>query len=91
MACLRIATGFVFLWALFYKLFGLGYVDRRVAPRPLHLRERHDRVDQPLIDYHVIYALALTVVAVTAAGNRWGLRPAGARLPFVGRHATVPS
>ena len=45
----------------------------------------------PLVDYHVIYALALIVLAVTAAGNRWGLGRAWARLPFVRRHATVLS
>src|SRR6476620_2753105 len=27
----------------------------------------------PLIDYHVIYAIALVVAAVTYAGNTWGL------------------
>ncbi|AHH96932.1 DoxX family membrane protein [Kutzneria viridogrisea] len=27
----------------------------------------------PLIDYHVIYALVLVVLAVTTAGNTWGL------------------
>lgn len=45
----------------------------------------------PLIDYHVIYALALIVVAATAAGNRWGLGRAWTRLPFVRRHATILS
>ena len=45
----------------------------------------------PLVDYHVIYALALILFAVTAAGNRWGLGRAWARLPFVRRHATVLS
>lgn len=45
----------------------------------------------PLIDYHVVYALALIVVAVTAAGNRWGLGRSWARLPFVRRHSTVLS
>ena len=45
----------------------------------------------PLIDYHVVYALALIVLAVTAAGSRWGFGRAWARLPFVRRHASVLS
>lgn len=40
----------------------------------------------PLIDYHVIYALALIVVAVTAAGTVWGLGKKWAELPLVQRH-----
>ena len=39
----------------------------------------------PLIDYHVIYAIALVVVAVTAAGTTWGLGRWWAALPFVQR------
>jgi len=39
----------------------------------------------PLIDYHVIYAIALIVVALTAAGNTWGLGRWWAALPFVQR------
>jgi thiosulfate dehydrogenase (quinone) large subunit len=40
----------------------------------------------PLVDYHVIYALALIVVAATAAGGTWGLGRLWARLPLVRRH-----
>ncbi len=40
----------------------------------------------PLIDYHIIYAIALVVVAATYAGNTWGFGRFWARLPFVGRH-----
>lgn len=40
----------------------------------------------PLVDYHVMYALALIVLALTYAGNTWGLGWAWARLPLVGRH-----
>ena len=29
--------------------------------------------NNPLVDYHIIYALALIVVAVLAAGDTWGL------------------
>jgi thiosulfate dehydrogenase [quinone] large subunit len=35
----------------------------------------------PLIDYHVIYAIALIVAAVTYAGNTWGLGRWWARRP----------
>jgi len=45
----------------------------------------------PLVDYHVIYALVLIVLAVTAAGHRWGFGEAWARLPVVRRHRSVLS
>jgi thiosulfate dehydrogenase (quinone) large subunit len=37
----------------------------------------------PIVDYHLIYALVLIAVAVTYAGNTWGLGRRWARLPFV--------
>ena len=37
----------------------------------------------PAVDYHIIYALALIVVAATAAGDIWGFGAAWRRLPFV--------
>ena len=37
----------------------------------------------PIVDYHIIYALALIAVAVTFAGNTWGLGRLWAKLPFV--------
>jgi thiosulfate dehydrogenase [quinone] large subunit len=40
----------------------------------------------PLVDYHVIYALALIVIAATQAGRDWGLGDRWARLPFVRDH-----
>ena len=40
----------------------------------------------PIIDYHLIYALALIAVAVTYAGHTWGLGRLWARLPFVTRN-----
>jgi thiosulfate dehydrogenase (quinone) large subunit len=40
----------------------------------------------PLIEYHVIYALALIALAATAAGATWGLGKAWARIPFVQRN-----
>jgi thiosulfate dehydrogenase [quinone] large subunit len=40
----------------------------------------------PLIDYHIVYALALIAVAATAAGAVWGLGRQWAALPIVQRH-----
>jgi thiosulfate dehydrogenase [quinone] large subunit len=40
----------------------------------------------PIVDYHVIYALVLIAVALTYAGNTWGLGKLWARLPFVQRN-----
>jgi thiosulfate dehydrogenase [quinone] large subunit len=37
----------------------------------------------PLVDYHIIYALALIVIAATAAGDTWGLGKFWRSLPFV--------
>jgi thiosulfate dehydrogenase [quinone] large subunit len=40
----------------------------------------------PLIDYHIIYAIVLIVLAATYAGGTWGFGKAWARIPFVGRN-----
>ena len=40
----------------------------------------------PVVDYHIVYALALIAVAVTYAGNTWGLGRLWAKLPFVQRN-----
>ncbi|MEN0128616.1 MAG: hypothetical protein AAGC49_04200 [Brevundimonas sp.] len=40
----------------------------------------------PLIDYHVIYALVLIVVALTFSGDTWGLGKWWANLPVVQKH-----
>ncbi|MFI7674202.1 hypothetical protein [Actinophytocola sp. NPDC049390] len=37
----------------------------------------------PILDYHIIYALVIIVVAITAAGNTWGLGKAWANLEVV--------
>ncbi len=37
----------------------------------------------PFVDYHVVYAVALIVLAVTSAGHTLGLGRAWAKLPFV--------
>ena len=152
LAILRLATGFIFLWAFFDKTFGLGFstpVERAwinggtpsqgflmsdAVTGPLkgffasiaspltdvlfmagmlgiglavmlgiglrvsaiagsaimvlmYLAEwpftPYASSTNPLVDYHIIYALALVVVAVTAAGNTWGLGAQWAKLPMV--------
>jgi thiosulfate dehydrogenase [quinone] large subunit len=40
----------------------------------------------PIVDYHIIYALALIALAVTYAGHTWGLGRLWAKLPLVHRH-----
>ncbi len=40
----------------------------------------------PFVDYHVIYAVALIVLAATAAGNTLGIGRLWARLPIVRDH-----
>jgi len=40
----------------------------------------------PMVDYHLIYALALIALAVTYAGHTWGLGKRWAKLPLVARN-----
>jgi thiosulfate dehydrogenase [quinone] large subunit len=40
----------------------------------------------PVMDYHIVYALALVVVAVTLAGDTWGLGRRWRELPLVQQH-----
>jgi thiosulfate dehydrogenase [quinone] large subunit len=40
----------------------------------------------PIVDYHIIYALALIARALTYAGHTWGLGKLWAKLPFVQRN-----
>jgi thiosulfate dehydrogenase [quinone] large subunit len=40
----------------------------------------------PIVDYHIIYALALIALAVTYAGHTWGLGKLWARLPLIQRN-----
>jgi len=152
LAILRLATGFIFLWAFLDKTFGLGFAtpaerawinggtpsqgflnsDSVIGPlKPffasiasptsdvlfmlgmigigvavmLGVRQRISAVagtilmvamylaewpfasggssTNPAVDYHIIYALALIVVAATAAGDTWGLGTWWKSLPFV--------
>jgi thiosulfate dehydrogenase (quinone) large subunit len=164
LATLRIAIGFVFLWAFIDKTFGFGYATQSdsawinggsptrgflssVAVGPLEstfhswagdawadwlfmlgllgvgvavmlgvgLRlaavsgtalmalmwfaewplAKHTSAGEPsmstnpVVDYHVIYALVLIVVAVMHAGDRWGFGRIWAKIPFVGRHRAI--
>jgi len=40
----------------------------------------------PLVDYHIIYALAIIVIACLSAGDTWGLGRAWKRLALVQQH-----
>ena len=40
----------------------------------------------PVVDYHIVYALVLIALALTYAGHTWGLGRLWARLPFVQRN-----
>ena len=37
----------------------------------------------PIVDYHIVFALVLIALALTYAGNTWGFGKAWTRLPFV--------
>ena len=151
---LRLATGFIFLWAFFDKAFGLGYStpsarawihggtpsqgfltgDGVTGPlKPFFAAIASPATDvlfmigmlaiglavmlgiglrvsavvgtvilvlmylaewsfggnaastNPLVDYHIIYALALIVFALLSAGDTWGFGLAWKRLPIVQR------
>jgi thiosulfate dehydrogenase [quinone] large subunit len=41
----------------------------------------------PIVDYHIIYALALLALAATSAGATWGLSRYWNRLPYIRNHA----
>ena len=155
LAVMRLATGFIFLWAFLDKTFGLGFstpIERAWinggAPaqgflmsegvtgplQPLFQALANPLVDwlfmagmlgigvavmlgvglrvaagagtalmllmylaewpfaagagstNPLVDYHIIYALALIVIATLAAGDTWGLGAQWKALPFVQRN-----
>ena len=152
LAALRIATGFIFLWAFVDKTFGLGFstpaerawinggtpsqgfLGSEAVTGPLqpffagiaspatdvlfmlgmvgiglavmlgiglrisavagavimvlmYLAEwpfaANTASTNPLVDYHIIYALALVVVATTSAGDTWGFGRQWRALPMV--------
>jgi thiosulfate dehydrogenase [quinone] large subunit len=154
LAVLRLATGFIFLWAFLDKTFGLGFstpAERAwlnggtpaqgflnspgvTGPlQPFFVGIANPLVDflfmlgmiavgvavmlgiglrisaiagslimvfmylaewpftagaastNPLVDYHIIYALALIVIAVFAAGDTWGFGQTWKTLPIVKR------
>ncbi len=156
LAVLRLATGFIFLWAFVDKTFGLGYSTLAahawinggtpsqgflkgpavVGPlKPFFAAIASPTVDvlfmlgmvavglavmlgiglrisavagtiillfmylaewpyspnlastNPLVDYHIIYALALIAIALLSAGDTWGLGRAWKTVPFVRAHS----
>ena len=40
----------------------------------------------PIVDYHLVYAIALIVAAAAYAGHTWGLGRRWARIPLVQKH-----
>jgi thiosulfate dehydrogenase [quinone] large subunit len=155
LALLRMATGFIFLWAFLDKTFGLGYSTLSanawinggtpsqgflnspavVGPfKPFFAAIASPTTDilfmlgmlavglavvlgiglrvsavagtiillfmylaewtfgpnaastNPLVDYHIVYALALIVVAMLSAGDAWGLGRSWKRLTVVQDH-----
>ncbi|QKJ18700.1 DoxX family protein [Microbacterium hominis] len=155
LAVLRLATGFIFLWAFLDKAFGLGFatpverawinggtpaqgflnseavtgplqpffqslasplvdvlfmagllgigvaliagVGLRIAAGAttalmllMYLAEwpfaANAGSTNPLIDYHVVYALVAIAIAALAAGETWGLGAQWKKLPFVQRN-----
>ncbi|MET0932389.1 MAG: DoxX family protein [Mycetocola sp.] len=154
LAVLRLATGFIFLWAFLDKTFGLGFStpaerswvnggtpsqgfllsDGVVGPLKgfftaiaspasdvlfqlamlgigvavmlgiglrvsavvgsflmvmMYLAEwpfvANGASTNPLVDYHIIYALSLIVIAVLSAGDTWGFGAQWKQLPIVRR------
>lgn len=154
LAVLRLATGFIFLWAFLDKTFGLGFAtpverawinggapsqgylnsDSVVGPLKsffagiaspttdilfmlgmlgigvavmlgiglrisavagtiimvlMYLAEwpftANTGSNNPAVDYHIIYALALIAIAALSAGDTWGLGRAWKQLPLVQR------
>jgi thiosulfate dehydrogenase [quinone] large subunit len=45
--------------------------------------------NNPIVDYHIVYALALIVLASLSAGRSWGLGARWARLPVVRDHRNL--
>jgi thiosulfate dehydrogenase [quinone] large subunit len=155
LAVLRIATGFIFLWAFLDKTFGLGYSTPRAAAwinggtpsqgflkspavvgpfKPFFAAIASPTTDilfmigmiavgvavilgiglrisavagtiillfmylaewtfgpnaastNPVVDYHIIFALSLIVVAALSAGDAWGLGRTWKRLSVVQNH-----
>jgi thiosulfate dehydrogenase [quinone] large subunit len=155
LAVLRIATGFIFLWAFLDKTFGLGYSTPKAAAwinggtpsqgflkspavvgpfKPFFAAIASPTTDvlfmlgmlavgvavilgiglrisavagtiillfmylaewsfgpnaastNPVVDYHIIFALSLIVIAVLSAGDAWGLGRSWKRLNLVQNH-----
>lgn len=77
---LRIAalTGSAILFLMWFAEFPLAKHTSAGAP---------SGSTNPITDYHFIYAAVLVVLALTYAGDTWGLGRLWARIPFVRRFA----
>ncbi|MGI8668134.1 MAG: hypothetical protein ACR2N4_19240 [Jatrophihabitans sp.] len=71
------ATGVLILAMMWFAEFPLAQHTSTGAPAGS---------SNPLVDYHLIYAVVLIVLAVSYAGTTWGLGRRWARLPLVHRH-----
>ncbi|MFF7442707.1 hypothetical protein [Streptomyces sp. NPDC008122] len=57
-------------------------------PPAMHLSDGSPSMStNPFVDFHVVYAAALVVLAAAGAGATWGLGQLWARLPFVRDHS----
>ena len=61
-------------------------VDRRVAAGQAPLGRHVSMSTNPIVDYHLIYVVALIVLAAAAAGDTLGLGRLWAKLPLVRRN-----
>lgn len=71
------AAGVVILAMMWFAEFPLAQHTSAGAPAGS---------SNPIVDYHVLYAIVLVVLAATYAGTTWGLGRVWGRLPFVRDH-----
>ncbi|MFY1698203.1 MULTISPECIES: hypothetical protein [unclassified Solwaraspora] len=76
---LRIAAGSGALMMIFMWLAELPLVRFTAGGEPTGSTN-------PLVDYHILYAVVVVALAAAYAGHTWGLGRLWAKLPFVQRH-----
>jgi thiosulfate dehydrogenase [quinone] large subunit len=65
----------------------MGFMWMAEWPPAQHLADGSPSMStNPIVDYHVVYALVMIALAVASAGNTWGLGRIWARLPFVAKN-----
>ncbi len=96
-AALRIALGWIFLWAFLDKLFGLGHETASQAAwvnggSPTAGFLGHATLppeNNPFLDDHIIYALTLITLALADAGRTLGLAGPWERLRLVQQYRVL--